>query len=89
MDIALSLVLRLGIDKDHLLSCFGSSTTSFPDQSRVAPSSRERGIGCGALASNDATKFSPVSARSTDGDTTFTAGEIGILLWGDEIVKND
>ena len=89
MDIALSLVLRFGIDKDHFLSCLGSSKASFPDQSRVAPSSRERGIGCGALASNDAIKSSPVSTRFTGGNGTLSAGETGRLRWEDEVVKND
>ena len=77
------------IDKDHFLSCFGSSTPSFPDQSRVAPLSRERGIGCGILASNDATKSSPVSARCIGGNATFSGGEAGALLWEDEVEKND
>ena len=89
MDIALSLVLRLLIDKDHFLSCFGSSTTSFPDQSRVAPSSRERGIGCGTLASNDAIKSSPVLVRSIDGNAISTAGGTGTLFGEDEVEKNE
>lgn len=88
-DVALSLALRLVIDKDHFLSCFGSSAPSFPDQSRVAPLSRERGIGCGILASNDVTKSSPVSTWCIGGNATFSGGEAGILLWEDEAEKND
>lgn len=86
MDTALSLALRF---KDHFLSRFGSPTISFPDQSRVAPLSRERGIGCGRLASSDATKSSPGSARLTDGAATFAAGGMGALPGEDEAVKND
>jgi hypothetical protein len=80
VDIVLSLVLRLVIDKDHFLSCFGSSAASFPDQSRVAPLSRERGIGYEIPASNDVIKSSPVSARSIGGNATFAAGEAGALF---------
>ena len=89
MDTALSLILRLLIDKDHFLSCFGSSAASFPDQSRVAPLSRERGIGCGTLASNDATKSSPASVWLIGGNATFGAREAGALLGEDELEKND
>lgn len=77
------------MDKDHFLSCFGSSAISFPDQSRVAPLSRERGIGCGALASNDTIKSSPVLARFIDGNATFFAGEAGVLVWEDGVEKNE
>ena len=80
MDVALSLALRLVIDNDHFLLSFGSSATSFPDQSRVAPLSRERGIGCGILASNDVIKSSPVSARFMGGNATFSTGEAGALF---------
>jgi len=89
MDVVLSLFLRLLTDKDHFLSCFGSSAISFPDQSRVVPLSKERGIGCGVLASSDAIKSSPVSARLIDGNATFAPGGMGDLLWGGRAEKND
>ena len=77
------------MDKDHFLSCFGSSVISFPDQSRVAPLSRERGIGCGAVASNDTIKSSPASALLVDGNATFVVGEAGARVWGDGVEKNE
>lgn len=51
--------------------------------------SRERGIGYGALASNDAIKSSPVSVRLTDGKVTPFLGEVGALPWGGRAEKND
>ena len=86
---ALSFALCLFIDKGHFFSCLGSSATSFPDQSRVAPSSRERGIGCGTLASNVATKTFPVSVRLVGRSAVFALGEAGALPWEDELEKKD
>ena len=89
MKVALSFVLRLLIDKDHFLSYLGSSVISFPDRSRVAPLSKERGIGCGTLTSKDATKSSPVSVRLTDGNATFSPGEERALFGEGKFEKKD